>query len=1051
MEPNDEMKALSADEALHSTLCALALGELHGDEARALEARLASEPALAAQYEQLRATIALVRTSLVGAEALPEVLPEAHLERVLSGARAQAAPVTPIHDLAWYRRPAVRLAASLVLCAGAGFVGLRLMQTPADEGGSYDSTQLGRRDALANELGDAGVPRLEEANDVSAARDAVLLTPAWVSVVPGAEAKAKTADSAGAHGSVREQAPQPGTAIGGSVDGFGITELESVVTEGEVKLEQVTAALEVLAARGFAVGGAVEQLHSNAAGQPSAGFFFDQGPGAPGNAADGSTSFLSAQSTPRGSSAASGAAGSASSGAAAPGSTGDAGNTDSYIIARLGAEPGGSVLDLDGFAVTGQAEELGRKEARELDARRGGGGGGGRLGEEVAGGERRQELIGLDRLGIVAPAVPPVADARTATEETKSPAADFDRDRKKVAGVEPTSEPPSQPPADGRAVDQPGLETAHDDFSKRLRDYRDDDQGGNPRLTDEQLTRVVEQEWRRLHAECQRHPNERPRDMYFRFWGDNAFVRTGEDAQSTFGADVDTASYALARRYLREGRAPERAQIRTEEFVNAFTPDLAPPAEETFGLHVELAPTPFGEDTNHWLVRVGVRGKELAKGERQPLNLTFVVDTSGSMREQNRLELVKHAMRLLVSQLDDRDTIAIVAYANDARQILAPTSAAHRDLIESAIHPLSPNGSTNAEAGLRMGYALAETTLAPGAHSRVVFLSDGVANVGQTDQDRINGDVKRFRDAGIFLNTIGVGMNNHNDAFLEQLANKGDGICDYVDDGAAAEKAIVERFTGAFVPIASDVKLQVEFDPTQVLRWRQLGYENRAIADHDFRNDKIDAGEVGAGHQVTCLYEVELADELAKQDPAKALATLRVRWKAPKGARQDPHEIDVFEREATLSYRAAAGSFRAASVGFRRSALAAQFAEFLRRSSHARMDDYAALAGEVLALIEASPRAAAQGSGASGSFTEELVELADLVRRADGLGFGQRPPVTDLERTLDEYRRYQYQRAILQELRSEGDPLLRQIEDLNRTLEQQIRDLLRRGLEQRRG
>jgi Ca-activated chloride channel family protein len=1050
MERNDEMKALSADEALHSTLCALALGELQGDEARALEARLASEPALAAQYDALRATIALVRTSLGGVEAQPEVLPEAHMERVLSGARAHAAPLAPIHELAWYRRPAVRLAASLVLCAGAGFVGLRLMQTPADEGGSHDSRELARRDAPADEVADAVAPRLEQANDVPAAREAELLTPAWVSVVPGAEAKAKTADSAGAYGSVPEQAKQPGTAIGGSVNGFGFTELDSITTEVEVRLEQLTAAPEVLAARGLD-GGAVDHLHSNAPGQPSAGFVFDQGPGAPGNAADGSASFLSAQSTPRGSSAASGAAGSASSGAAAPGSTGDAGNTDSYIIARLGAEPGGSVLDLDRFAVTGQAEELGRKEARELDARRGGGGGGGRLGEEVAGGERRQELIGLDVATDAWPAAPPVADTRSLTDQVTAPTTDSENERKKAAAVDPTSKPTSPPPADGAAPDRLGLDTARDDFSKRLREYRDDDQGGNPRLTDEQLAQRVEQEWRRLHAECQRYPNERPRDMYFRFWGDNAFVRTGEDAQSTFGADVDTASYALARRYLREGRAPERAQIRTEEFVNAFTPDLAPPTEETFGLSVELAPTPFGEDKNHWLVRVGVRGKEVAKGERQPLNLTFVVDTSGSMREQNRLELVKHAMRLLVSQLDARDTIAIVAYANDARQILAPTSAAHRDLIESAIHPLSPNGSTNAEAGLRMGYALAETNLVPGAHSRVVFLSDGVANVGQTDQDRINGDVKRFRDAGIFLNTIGVGMNNHNDTFLEQLANKGDGICDYVDDGAAAEKAIVERFTGAFVPIASDVKLQVEFDPAQVLRWRQLGYENRALADQDFRNDKIDAGEVGAGHQVTCLYEVELADELAKQDPAKALATLRVRWKAPKGARQDPHEIDVFEREATLSYGAAVGSFRAASPGFRRSALAAQFAEFLRRSSHARMDDYAALAGEVLALIEASPRAPAQGSGASGSFTEEVAELADLVRRADGLGFGQRPPVTDLERTLDEYRRYQYLRATLQELRSEGDPLLRQIEDMNRTLEQQIRDLLKGDLQKRSG
>ncbi|MEM9801946.1 MAG: von Willebrand factor type A domain-containing protein, partial [Planctomycetota bacterium] len=341
-------------------------------------------------------------------------------------------------------------------------------------------------------------------------------------------------------------------------------------------------------------------------------------------------------------------------------------------------------------------------------------------------------------------------------------------------------------------------------------------------------------------CEPTRRPNERPRDMFFRFWGDNPYVVTKQDAQSTFAADVDTASFSLARRMLREGYLPPREQVRTEEFVNFARPDLAPPAEGTFAIHGELAPSPFGGREDRWLLRVGVRAAEIERSERPPLALTFVVDTSGSMREDNRLELVKHAMRLLVGQLDARDSIAIVRFANDASEVLAPTPATARDAIETALFALQPTGSTNAEGGLKLGYSLAEQTLLEGVQSRVVFLSDGVANVGETDQARIAADVAHSAQRGIFLNTIGVGMANHNDAFLEQLADEGQGVCDYVGDAEDARRAIVERFVGGFVTLAKDVKIQVEFDPGQVLRWRQLGYENRAVRDADFRNDAID-------------------------------------------------------------------------------------------------------------------------------------------------------------------------------------------------------------------
>ncbi|MFT5479002.1 MAG: Mg-chelatase subunit ChlD, partial [Planctomycetota bacterium] len=302
----------------------------------------------------------------------------------------------------------------------------------------------------------------------------------------------------------------------------------------------------------------------------------------------------------------------------------------------------------------------------------------------------------------------------------------------------------------------------------------------------------------RIIHDCYPRPNDMPRDMYFRFWGDNSFELTELDHLSTFSVDVDTASYALARRYLNEGKIPTKAQIRTEEFLNSFEPDVPAPKEGTFAIQAELAPSRFGGDGARSMLRVGIRGREVAKSERKPLSITFVIDTSGSMRENDRLELVKHAVRLLVGELNGNDSIAIVSYSNDARIVLPLTSADQGGAIEAAIYPLQPNGSTNAEAGLMLGYQLAQAGLDLTHNHRVVFLSDGVANVGQTDQNRLAKSVRQNVDAGIYLNTIGVGMNNHNDVFLEQLADKGDGVCDYIDSAKAAKHAIVDRFTGAF-------------------------------------------------------------------------------------------------------------------------------------------------------------------------------------------------------------------------------------------------------------
>ncbi|MEM8712573.1 MAG: von Willebrand factor type A domain-containing protein, partial [Planctomycetota bacterium] len=486
----------------------------------------------------------------------------------------------------------------------------------------------------------------------------------------------------------------------------------------------------------------------------------------------------------------------------------------------------------------------------------------------------------------------------------------------------------------------------------------------------------------RSQVSLERRPGESPRDMFFRFWGDNPFVVTRNDALSTFAADVDTASFALARRMLREGRLPQRAQIRTEEFVNFLRPDLPTPEPgygNDFAVHGELAPSPFGGREDRWLLRVGLRARDIERSERPPLALTFVVDTSGSMRTDNRLELVKHAMRLLVDQLDDRDSLAIVGFSNEAVEVLPPTPASARDVIETALFGLQPEGGTNAEAGIKLGYSLSLSSDLVGsdAQRRVVFLSDGVANIGQTDQDRLAADVSGHAAQGVFLNTIGVGMTNHNDVFLEQLADKGQGVCDYVGDAKDARRAIVERFISGFFTVAKDVKIQVEFDGEKVLRWRQLGYENRAVADRDFRSDAVDAGEIGAGHQVSCFYEIELASGATVGEAL--LAKVRLRYRPTNAIVLGARTTETEEREADLSYGAiAAPSFRGASAGFRLGALSAQFAEFLRRSYHTRGDSLERLSKGLANLLVDAP-------------SEDAATIAEAFRQARALGLKALP------------------------------------------------------------
>ena len=442
--------------------------------------------------------------------------------------------------------------------------------------------------------------------------------------------------------------------------------------------------------------------------------------------------------------------------------------------------------------------------------------------------------------------------------------------------------------------------------------------------------------------------------------------------------------------------------------------------------------SPFGGSPNRYMLRVGVRGKVIPKENRPPMSLVFVVDTSGSMDQGNRMDLVKHSLRLLGTELDgERDQVGIVTFADTASLVLPMTSMDQRATLESAIQGLTPEGSTNVEDGMRLGYELlARVPAEPGKLRRVVLISDGVANTGQTTADAILAQVDVHQKNGIYLSTVGVGMGNHNDALLERLANRGNGICDYVDDEQAARRAMVERFSGGFIPIARDLKIQVEFEGQYVLRYRQLGYENRAVADKDFRNDAVDGGEVGSGHQVTALFELDCVDlPEAKLREALEMGKVRLRYKTVHTGSDE----QVFETEHAITGKSWNQAMDSAQPGFQRALVAAQFAEVLRKSTHAATDDFAHLVKEAQRIADLP--AFAQD--------DETKELRDMIERAGALGVGQKTRLTELERTVDQYKKHRFLNATERELR--GEPTSERLEEiarLNAELELRIQELL---------
>lgn len=382
------------------------------------------------------------------------------------------------------------------------------------------------------------------------------------------------------------------------------------------------------------------------------------------------------------------------------------------------------------------------------------------------------------------------------------------------------------------------------------------------------------------------------------FWTDAGMTDPAQDPLSTFALDIDTGSYTRFRDQVFNGQWVDPSEVRTEEFVNYFTQDYPTP-ERGLGVSIDATTLPF--QPAHQLVRVGVASAPASTAERADADLALVVDCSGSMGEAGKMEMTKTALWTLVTSLRPTDRVAMVCYSTEAYVTLEPTPVSEHEAIAAAIGELRPQASTNAAAGLALGYDLAMSMRAEGRMTRVVLISDGVANVGETDPDGILARISTEAKSGVNLISVGVGIADYNDHLLEQLADQGDGWHVYVDTAAEAERVFATGLTGSLVVAATDAKAQVEFDPAQVSGYRLLGYENRAVADEDFRNDAIDGGEIFAGHTTTALYEVALRDGRSRQPFVKAT----VRYLDDSG--------EAVERTGTLTGAACATSPREAS------------------------------------------------------------------------------------------------------------------------------------------
>ena len=448
-------------------------------------------------------------------------------------------------------------------------------------------------------------------------------------------------------------------------------------------------------------------------------------------------------------------------------------------------------------------------------------------------------------------------------------------------------------------------------------------------------------------------PTRRPVDQ-------NPTVDTREDSRSTFALDVDTGSFTRTRAQLNAGMRPTPAEVRTEEFVNYLNQGYRPPADG-LGVQIDGTAVPWLEAPDTRVVRVGVQSAVVDQASRPRAHLTFVIDVSGSMQGADKLDLVKTSLNQLVGSLRPDDTVAIVVYSDRTRMVLDPTEVRHSGRITGAIDDLQTEGSTNAEAGLKLGYESALKHRKEGDLNRVVLLSDGVANVGNTGPEAILDTIGKAAQQKVDLVTVGFGLGSYNDRLMEQLADKGNGFHAYIDNENEARRVFAQNLTGTLVVTARDAKAQVEFDPDQVATYRLLGYENRDVADEDFRNDQVDGGELGAGHSATALYEITLRPGAA---PTKPLAIATVRYLHPDtGA--------AVERRAELMGFAMAPSPDRADPYLAASVAAAALSEEFRGGPWSEHRTHPQIAVD----------AAAAARRTNDQSVRDLAEIADLATR----------------------------------------------------------------------
>ncbi len=464
---------------------------------------------------------------------------------------------------------------------------------------------------------------------------------------------------------------------------------------------------------------------------------------------------------------------------------------------------------------------------------------------------------------------------------------------------------------------------------------------------------------------------------------ENDFLAAKENPLSTFSIDVDHAAYSNIRRFIREGSLPPNGAVRIEEMVNYFDYDYAPPkTDDPFAVYTEMSSCPWNE--KHRLVHIGLKGKEIMKDKLPAANLVFLIDVSGSMDQPNKLPLVKSSLNMLTDQLREEDRVAIVVYAGAAGLVLPSTHGNEKTKIKDAINNLGAGGSTAGAEGIRLAYEIARKNFVTDGNNRVILATDGDFNVGVSSDDELVSLVEKEKKSNIFLTVLGFGMGNYKDSKMQQLADKGNGNHAYIDTESEAQKELVKEFGSTLFTIAKDVKLQIEFNPAKVQSYRLIGYENRMLKKEDFNNDAKDAGELGAGHCVTALYEiipVGVVDEfITKVDALKYQAqltnnsnsatdeimTIKLRYKKPD------EEISKLIVQPVVDMHT---SLKSTSDNFRFSAAVAAFGMVLRNSAYKSNASYKS----VIELAE--PAKGVDKEGYRNEFIELVNEAARLTKK----------------------------------------------------------------------